>query len=107
MKLYLVTYKFYYDNELLSERCSTHLQDIPDEEECSGTDFDGLWDMIYKWAALVPFVGYEFKKGKRLIQHYDWLFKRITPDNCKPWKFVITSKEISISMERLMRYDTE
>lgn len=107
MKPYLVTYKFYYDNELLSERCSTHLRDIPYEEEYSGTDFDGLWDLLYKWATMTPFNLWESKKGKRFIQHYDWLLKRITPDNCKSWKFTITSKETSISMDQLMKYDTE
>jgi hypothetical protein len=107
MKAYLVTYKFYYDNELQSCHCSTQLRDAPYEEEYSGTDFDGLWDLIYKWAAMTPFNLWEFKKGKRFIQHYDWWFKKITSENCKPWKFVITSEETTISMQELMHFKTE
>ena len=41
LKTYLVTYKFYYDGELLSERCSTRISETPYEEEYSGADFDG------------------------------------------------------------------
>jgi hypothetical protein len=106
MKPYLVTYKFYYDGELQSARTSTQLRESPYEEEYAGTDFEGLCDLIYKWQAMIPFNVWELKKGKRFIQHYDWLFKSINPKNCKPWKFTITSEETTISMNELMRYDT-
>jgi hypothetical protein len=56
---------------------------------------------------MTPFASYEFKKGERFIQHYDWLFKKITPKNCKPWKLIISSEETTISMEYLMRFNTE
>lgn len=107
MKPYLVTYSFYYDDELQSSHTYTRLRESPYEEEYTGTDFEGLCDLTYKWQAMIPFNIWEFKKGKRFIQHYDWWFKNITPKNCKPWKFVITSEETTISMERLMQFDTE
>lgn len=106
MKPYLVTYKFYYDGELQSARTSTQLRESPYEEEYAGTDFEGLCDLIHKWQALIPFNVWELKKGKRFIQYYDWLFKNINPKNCKSWKFTITSEETTISMNELMRYDT-
>ena len=107
MKPYLITYKFYYDNELQSTRTSTNLLNEPYEAECSGTDFEGLWDLTYEWSTMIPFNMWEFKKGKRFLQHYDCLFKTITLKNCKPWKFTITSEETTISMERLMRFNAE
>ena len=107
LKAYMVTSKFYYDGELLSEHCFKRLSETPYEEEYSGTDFDGLWDLSYNYSALTPFNAWEFKKGKRFLQHYDWLFKKITSKNCKPWKFTITSEETSVSMNELMKYDTE
>lgn len=107
MKPYLVTYKFYYDGELLSNRAHTQLRETPYEAEYSGTDFEGLWDLTNKWSIEIPLNMWEFKKGKRFLQHYDWCFKKVTPTNCKPWKFVISSQETTISMDRLMRFDTE
>ena len=50
MKVYLVAYKFYYDGEMMSSHYSTQLRDTPREEAYSGTDFEGLWDLTYKWA---------------------------------------------------------
>ena len=107
LKAYLVTYTFYYDGELMSQRCSTQIREAPYEEEYSGTDFDGLWDLNNKWCAMTPFNAWEFKKDKKFLQHYDWLFKKITPKNCKPWKLTITSQETTISMNELMKYNTE
>lgn len=107
MKPYLVTYKFYYDGELLREGNYRQLREAPYEEEYSGTDFEGLWNLTNKYSIEIPLGMWEFKKGKRFLQYYGWMFKQITPKNCKPWKFVITSKEITISMERLMQFDTE
>ena len=107
LKPYSVTYKFYYDGELYRECCHTHLLNEPQEEEVSGNDFDSLWDFTYKWPTMTPFNMWEFKKGEKFLQHYDWLFKKITQKNCKHWKFTITSTETTVSMERLMRFDTE
>ncbi len=107
LKAYLVNYRFYYDGELLSDRYGTQIRETPYEEEYSGTDFDGLWDLYYKWAAIIPFNAWEFKKDKKFLQHYDWLFKKITSKNCKSWKLIITSKETTISMKELMNYGAD
>lgn len=107
LKAYLVKFAFYYDGELLSTHYSTHIRETPYEEEYSGTDFDGLWDLYQGWSALIPFNAWEFKKDKKFLQHYDWLFKKITPKNCKPWKFTITSQETTVSMRELMNYGSE
>lgn len=107
MTPYLITYTFYYDGELLSKRCFTKLCEEPREEEYSGTDFEGLWDLTSQWSALIPFNMWEFKKGKRFLQYYDWLFKKVTPKNCKRWEFIITSQKTTITMNELMNYDSE
>ena len=107
LKAYLITYTFYYDGELLCRKYSTQIRESSYEEEYSGTDFDGLWDLTYQWPTMTPFNAWEFKKGKRFLQHYDWLFKKITSKNCKPWKFTITSHETTISMKELMNYGTD
>lgn len=107
LKAYLVSYTFYYDGEILGDRCITQIRETPYEEEYSGTDFDSLWDLTGKWAMMIPFNAWEFKEGKRFFQHPDWLFKKITPKNCKPWKLTITSQEITISMEELMKYGAD
>lgn len=107
MKAYLTTYKFYYDNKLISTRCNTQLRESPYEDEISGTDFDALWDLTCKYSCVIPWNRYEFKKGKRFIQDWDWLFKHISPKNCKSWKLTITSEETSISMRELMHFNSE
>lgn len=107
MKAYLITYKFYYDGELKSERCSTRLLEAPCAEEISGDDFQGLWDLVYKYACFLQIGMWEFKRGKPFLQFNDALFARITPKNCKPWKLVITSEEINLSMQKLMSFDAE
>lgn len=107
MKAYRVAYKFYYDGEMMSDHYFTQLREEPREEEYSGTDFESLWNFTYEWPTMTPFNCWEFKKGKRFLQHYDWLFKKITPKNCKPWKFVISSRETHISMEELMKFNSE
>ena len=107
MKPYLITYKFYYDGRLIRTRTCTQLCEPPGEDtEYSGTDFEDLWDLTCKWDYLIPLERHENKKGKRYLDLYDQ-FKGITPQNCKPWKFVISSQETTISMNRLMQFDTE
>ena len=107
LKAYLVNYTFYYDGKLLSDRYHTQICKTPYEEEYSGADFDGLWDLCHKWGMMIPFNAWEFKKDKKFLQHYDWLCKKITSKNCKPWKFTITSQETTLSMNELMNYGTE
>ena len=107
LKPYLVTYKFYYDGELYCNSCHTALLNEPQEEEIFGNDFDSLWEFTYKWPTMTPFNMWEFKKGAKFLQHYDWLFKKITQKNCKHWKFTVNSTETTISMERLMEFKTE
>lgn len=107
MKVYLVSYKFYYDGEMMSSRYSTQLREDPREEEYSGTDFEGLWNLAHQWSSLIPLGRFEIKKGKRFLQHYDWFVKKITPKNCKPWKLTINSVETIISMEHLMEFNSE
>jgi hypothetical protein len=77
------------------------------EAELSGTDFEGFWNLKSDWPSMVPYEMITTKKGKRFLWAYDDIFGIVTPKNCKPWKFVISSKETTISMERLMRFDTE
>ena len=107
MKPYLVTYKFYYNDKLEMFRSTTCLLEEPDEKEWSGTDFDGLWDLKKNHLSMIPYEMIESKKGKRALWHYDKLFARITPKNCKPWKFTITCLEINIRMNELMNFNTE
>lgn len=107
MKPYLVTYDFYYDGELYRSTNYTRLLEEPYKDECVGEDFDSLWGFVYNHPGQTPFDMWEFKKGKKFLQHYDWFFKKITPENCRPWKFVVTSEETSISMDRLMDFDSD
>lgn len=107
LKPYNVTYKFYYDDELYINGCYTDLLNEPREEEISGNDFDSLWDFTYNHPAMTPFNMWEFKKDEKFLRHYDWVFKKITSKNCKSWKASITSDEITISMERLMKFNAE
>ena len=106
IKPYCVIYDFYYDDELLRSNSYINLLEAPRVEEISGNDFDDLCNFIHEHPTLTPFNIWEFKRTK-FIQHYDWFFKRITPENCKPWKLVVTSEETSVSMDRLMNFDTE
>ena len=107
MTPYRVTYRFYYDGKLETSHSGIQLLETPKEEEISGNDFDSLWDLTHKWYQ-IPYNAYEFKKGKRFLEFYNKTFARhVTPKNCKPWKFTITSTETTISMERLMQFNTE
>lgn len=107
MKPYLVTAQFYYNGELQTERCHTALLNEPLSEELSGDNFDSLWEFCYEHPINTDFNLWEFKPGIRFIQHYDAIISRITPKNCKPWKYVVSSHETTISMEELMRFNTE
>lgn len=108
MKPYLITSEFYYDGKLRRTRTTTQLCESPNEDiEDFGSDFESLWDFRCKTGYYFTSLDmYENKKGKRSLC-FDGELKNITPKNCKPWKFVVSSKETSISMERLMQFDTE
>lgn len=107
MKPYLITHEFYYDGELKRMETNIQLLETSYEAELSGTDFEGFWNLKSDWLSMVPYEMITTKKGKRCLWAYDEIFGIVTPKNCKPWKFVISSKETTISMERLMRFDTE
>jgi hypothetical protein len=108
MKPYLITYSFYYNGK--RERCYAHteLLDEPFHEIYTGDTFDGLWQLKKERPSMIPYDMLESKKGKRVLWHYDKLFTGcITPKNCKPWKLTITCAETTLSMNELMRFDTE
>lgn len=107
LKPYLTTYKFYYNGELKKNYYSTKLIEEPYNEKISGTDFEGLWDLVYKYAFTIPISMRESREGHKFLQFHDAVFARITPKNCKPYKLVITSEETTITMNELMKYDTE
>lgn len=107
LKPYLTTYKFYYNGELKSRCCYTKLIEEPYNKEISGTDFEGLWDLMCKYAFTIPINMWEFRKGHKFLRFNGAVFARITPKNCKPYKLVITSEETTITMNELMKYDTE
>lgn len=105
---YNVTYKFYYDGVLENTEYATFLLEEPMETEISGEDFDGLWNLKCRYPSVIPWCRYERKQG-RAFGRWDALFCHIHEwkNNIKPWKIVITSKETTVSMERLMRFDTD
>jgi hypothetical protein len=107
MKPYLITYKFYYGDELKRTRTNIQLCEKSYAAEYSGIGFEGLWDLADEWQSMIPYEKLTTKKGKRSLWDYDKIFSRITEKNCKPWKFVISSKETTISMNHLMQFDSE
>jgi hypothetical protein len=108
MKPYNVTYKFYYDGKLENTEHHTLLLEEPLNEEISGTDFDTLWNLRGKGYFVINWARYERKKG-RAFGRWDALFCHVHEwkNDIKPWKIVITSKETTITMQELMKYDTE
>lgn len=108
LKPYCTTYKFYYDGELEHRIVTTQLRECPYNEEFSGTDFDGLWNLVQKYPTVFPFNAYEWKKG-RYLEFYAYIFRGIREwkHNCKQWKLVATSKETTITMKELERFDAE
>lgn len=108
LKIYKVTYKFYYDGVLENTEHTTLLLGEPMETEYSGTDFNSLWKLKLEHPWLVPWSRYKCKKGKALGRR-DALFCHVHEwkNDVKPWKVVITSKETAISMEELMRHNSD
>ena len=108
LKPYRVTYKFYYDGEFENSGSYVALLDEPVDREIARDDFDALWDFKLKYPYAIPWSRYERKKG-RAFGRWDALFCHVHEwkNDIKPWKVVITSKETTITMEELMRHDTE
>ncbi len=105
MKPYRITYEFYYDGELKDYQTHLQLLDASHDEEISGTDFEGLWNLKLDYGPLVPLGAWQFKH--KFLQFPDAIISRITPKNCKPWKLVISSEETTVSMDRLMQFNSE
>lgn len=108
LKPYNVTYKFYYNGVLENIEHATHLLEEPVNNETSGKDFDGLWNFKSSFPTVIPWYKYERKKG-RAFGRWDAIFCHVHEwkNDIKPWKIVITSEETTISMERLMNFNTE
>lgn len=109
MKPYNVTYEFYYDGKLENTEYYTLLLEEPINKEIAGTDFDTLWNLRCEGRCfVVNWCRYERKKG-RAFGRYDAFFCHVHEwkNDIKPWKIVVTSEETTISMERLMEFDTD
>lgn len=108
LKPYDVTYKFYYNGVCEDTTTIKHLLEEPFDDEISGTDFDRLWNFKCEFPSVIPWSRYERKKG-RVFGRQDALFCHVHEwkNDIKPWKIVITSEETTVSMERLMRFNTE
>ena len=108
LKPYRVTYKFYYDGKFESSDSYTTLLEEALNKEITGTDFDSLWNLKLTHPFLVPWGRYERKKG-RAFGRWDALFCHVHEwkNDVKPWKVVITSTEITMTMEELMRHNAE
>ena len=108
LKPYRTTYKFYYDGELEYRTATTQLSEYPYEKEFSGTDFDSLWNLYQQYPMVFPFNAYEWKRG-RYLEFYGSMFRGIREwkNNCKPWKLVATSIEVTITMDELSRFDAD
>lgn len=109
LKAYSVTYKFDYDGVREHTESHTMLLEEPLNEEISGTDFDTLWNLRYeKGYFVINWAGYERQKG-RAFGRWDAFFCHVHEwkNDIKPWKIVVTSEETTVSMERLMKFDTD
>ena len=109
LKPYNVTYKFYYDGVLENTECHTFLLEEPLNEEIAGTDFDTLWKLrCEKGYFVINWGRCERKKG-RAFGRWDALFCHVHEwkNDIKPWKIVVASEETTISMARLMKFDTD
>lgn len=108
LKPYNVTYKFYYDGALENTESHTMILPEPRNEEVSGTDFDTLWNLRNSGYWVINWARYERKKG-RAFGRWDALLCHVHEwkNDIKPWKIVVTSKEIAISMEELMRHNSD
>ena len=108
LKPYNVTYKFYYDGVCENTECHTLLLEEPRNEEISGTDFDTLWSLKDDGYWVINWNRYERKKGRAFCR-WDALSCHVHEwkNDIKPWTIVVTSEETTVSMERLMKFDTD
>lgn len=108
LKSYKVICKFYYDEKFENSDSYTMLLEEPINKEISGTDFNTLWNLRLEHPWLIPWGLYERKKG-RAMGRFDALFCHVHEwkNDVKPYKIVFKSEEITITMQELMRYDTE
>ena len=106
MKPYRVKYEFYYNDR--REGCHTelYLLDNPINKEISGTDFDTLWYLVEEYP-FIPLDCWKFRKGRALYIRDSFYGIKEWKNDCRPWKLVITSKETTVSMDRLMQFDSE
>lgn len=107
MKPYKVTYKFYYDGECKEWQIGISLLNSPCNEEITGDSFNSLLELKQKYGAVIPLTLWNHRKGKALYWPDSFIGIKEWKNNCKPWKLVISSEETTISMERLMKFDTE
>jgi hypothetical protein len=108
LKPYTIIYKFFYNNKIIQSHICTKLLNEPHEEvNHYGADFEGLWKLANEKPVFIPIFTFETKKGKRYMQFWDAIFSRITEKNCKPWRFVISCYETTLSMDELMKFETE
>lgn len=108
LKPYNITYEFYYDGIRENTESHTFLLEESFNEEISGTDFDTLWKLRNEGYWVIDWDRYERKKGRTFCRR-DALFSHVHEwkNDIKPWKIVITSEETTVSMEHLMRFDTD
>ena len=109
LKPYRVTHKFYYDGKFENTESHTLLLEEPINEEISGTDFDTLWNLrCEKGCFVINWACYERTKG-RAFGRWDAHFCHVHEwkNDIKPWKIVVTSEETTVSMERLMNFESE
>lgn len=108
LKPYNVIYKFYYDGVRENTECHTLLLEEPLNEEITGTSFDELWKLKDAGYWVINWDRHKRKKG-RAFGRRDALFCHVHEwkNNIRPWKIVITSEETTVSMERLMKFNTE
>lgn len=107
MKPYTVTYKFYYNGELLNEDYDIQLRTEPRSEEIAGDDFQGLLNLKMQYGSIIPITIWARRKGKVLYLLDAWNGIKEWKNDCKPWKLVISSKETTVSMKRLMQFDSD
>lgn len=107
MRTYLITYSFYYNDELIRKTSNVQLLSKPLAQCSSGTDFEGLWDLIHKHPFATPFQAWKSPKGECFLQRSTELFRKTTQKNIKPWKLVISSNETSVSMKELLEFNSD
>lgn len=111
IKPYLVTYKFFYNEELRYHECFTELleEGVEKHTVISGTsvDFKKLCALKENYNSILPLHAGILKNGESFLQFNDDLFSRITSKNCRPWKLSIDVIGTTLTIKELFRYDSE